>query len=105
MDSVVALAVHGPAAPAARDGAKILGEIRARLSARAPAAGAKELPDDFATPELAAFRLGRYFGVFSPDENLALRRFGIRLDFPGDVLEVGAGLAAKAGVAGARGLS
>jgi len=77
LDSVIALAVHGGAVPAAKGAQRLVSEI-----------GATGI-----TPEEAAFSLVRALGVFERDENLLILRHEISTGFPQAVIEAAESLA------------
>ena len=88
--SIEALAVRGQNVPEARGAAALLAEVGV----------------PFTTPEEGAFRLGVALGRFDHDENIFLRRFGLRLSFPEAITEAARRAASRlpevlAGAAGA----
>jgi len=86
---LVDLAVHGEAAPDRKEGVALLEELR---------------PGAAATPA-AAFEALVRLGVFDPDENLDIHRFGLRTEFPPEVEEEARAAAGAAALEGRRDLT
>jgi exoribonuclease-2 len=78
--SLEELAVQGSAGPASRDALAILAEL--------PVAGE--------TPEESAFRALAALGILSLDENLFIRRFGLKIEFPVGAEDLAMGAIAEA---------
>jgi exoribonuclease-2 len=80
LDKVIDLAVHG-------DDSVHRKEAVGLLEALGQSAG---------RPALAAFDLLHRLGIFTPDENLEIRRYGLRIDFPDEVTAAAARAASRA---------
>jgi exoribonuclease-2 len=86
---LVDFAVHGEAAPDRKEGVALLDDLR---------------PGSAATPA-AAFDLLVRLGVFDPDENLDIHRYGLRTEFPPEVEEAARSAAAGGALEGRRDLT
>ncbi len=89
LESLVDLAVFGDEASARKEALGLL----------------EDLGGGGPTPALGAFDLLRLLGIFTPDENLDIRRFSLRSEFPPEVGEAAKSAASRAPLGGRRDLT